>query len=806
MTKTESDYCRRHLVSMVALFVLLSSVYMLTYSGRLMYNDELQMFDVTGSLVDFGDRRFDIALWNVWRSSGDLTRYADEFYPFPATPIETGYSLLAAPVYWLAGILPGVGLLHGVWLLNVVLVAALALLVVRYSMLLGYTERVGLAAALLLGLATVFWPYTRVFMREPLLALLLLLTAYTLEQVRQGRRAWLMVGLLAYGAAILTKVEVLVLLPALALIAVPAWFSGRRWRWFADGLLALLLAGVVLLAYVDVLPSLLGGEQVALPGTSLSLIPEYFQTALHSYLLSPNVSLWASSPVLLLALPGAWMLIRANQRRYVWVMALAVVGFAAGHALVTGVHWFAGATLPPRFLIPVIPFVLLCMLPIIDRVLRSRPAPLLLGVAGLLVLYSLWWQVTGVAFSWDVYIDQLPPESNQVTSWPPSLNQLEYLRPLVLTPVLLEMSLDFAWVRVGVMAWSLLFGGLALVAVMLLMGVQRGRRVPLVAVVLLPLLLAGAVGWGLRAIYWDDEYHGSDAALHATSAFLETEAASGDVLIVNGRAYEGFFYNHFSSRVVRAAILPDPPGERGSFEQIPDVISDDAVDLLARYVPEMVEALAARRDRLWLLMDTGPFIPWSLRPLERYMTRHFYPLRLVETVPVDARVRLLEYSTVAAPAGGEPPALQLSPSVRFGDSLLLDGLTLPAGQNYAPGDALPVTLYWSAQAQVEADYIVGLFLAYADGSDVVFVDGVLVQGYDTSPVGGFSLTSEWTPGEPVADNRALRLPDDLPPGSYRLAVRLYMFAPTGEIVTLPVSGETVFSDDISLLPPVIGVG
>ncbi|MFW5696690.1 MAG: hypothetical protein ACOCXR_02775, partial [Phototrophicaceae bacterium] len=76
----------------------------------------------------------------------------------------------------------------------------------------------------------------------------------------------------------------------------------------------------------------------------------------------------------------------------------------------------------------------------------------------------------------------------------------------------------------------------------------------------------------------------------------------------------------------------------------------------------------------------------------------------------------------------------------------------------------------------------------------------------TSPVGGFSLTSEWTPGEPVADNRGLRLPDDLPPGSYRLAVTLYTFTPAGEIVTLPVSGETVLSDDISLLPPVIDVG
>jgi hypothetical protein len=57
---------RRDLLEMVALFFLFCSVYMLTYSGRLMFNDELQMLDTAGSIVEFCDTKYDVAMWSVW--------------------------------------------------------------------------------------------------------------------------------------------------------------------------------------------------------------------------------------------------------------------------------------------------------------------------------------------------------------------------------------------------------------------------------------------------------------------------------------------------------------------------------------------------------------------------------------------------------------------------------------------------------------------------------------------------------------------------------------------------------------------
>jgi hypothetical protein len=44
---------------------------------------------------------------------------------------------------------------------------------------------------------------------------------------------------------------------------------------------------------------------------------------------------------------------------------------------------------------------------------------------------------------------------------------------------------------------------------------------------------------------------------------------------------------------------------------------------------------------------------------------------------------------------------------------------------------------------------------------------------DSVPVNWTRPTTGWVPGEYVADTHALTLPDDLPPGEYRLWVGLY---------------------------------
>lgn len=791
------DSRRHYWVMMVALFFFLCSVYLLTYNVALVVNDELQMIDLVGSMVDFGDEKYDLSLWYVWDKYGSpvVPDENDEFYPLVKSVIEPGYMYVGTVFYRLASFIPNLGVVHVLWLSNTISSALLCVVLFYYARLLGYDDRTALLAALALGLCTIVWPYTQTFLRESLSMLLLLGTAYLWEKARRGGWKYFVVGSVVLAANFVTKEPVLLALPGLLLILVPDVPWLRRDRLVRVGLVAALagvLALTLIMIYTDVLFTLIP-HPTRIVGQH-ALIAEYAQVALHTYLLSPGGSIWGTSPILILALPGAWMLWRREQYRYVWVMVLALVGFAVGHALLSGAHWFGGPMWPPRYLVPVVPLVFICALPALGALLK-RPKPVWLKVAiGALVVYSLWWQFNGVALSWYDFGGAIPPEAHHLSSWGPGLNQLRYLRPVVMTPLWFEAPLKFTWVQSGVWVWPVVFGGFALTWGAILWRGYWGKRPYRGWIAGLALVFVG-VTLGLLTLFYrrDPEFLGDNAALHEIAAILDVEEQPGDVLLINDPKYERFFLNRPGFDHTRVVTLSPPPGERGSFEQPPAVVSDDVNALIPNDAPALIHALAAPRERLWVLMETGPFVPWSIRPLERFMALYYYPLRELQSDPPDPAVRLLEYCTIPAPEAGTPP--EYSATFVFGDAIDLRGFTLPAETTYAPGEALPVTLYWQANGHVETSYVVALFLADMG-------DGIVAQGMDSVPHGGFMSTDTWKRGEMVQDNRALRLPHNLPPGDYALWVRLYAWD-AGEMMHLPVTGETVVGETVAVLPVTI---
>ncbi len=140
-----------------------------------------------------------------------------------------------------------------------------------------------------------------------------------------------------------------------------------------------------------------------------------------------------------------------------------------------------------------------------------------------------------------------------------------------------------------------------------------------------------------------------------------------------------------------------------------------------------------------------------------------------------------------------PDAPTASLDARLGDSIALEGYALPEAA-FAPGDIIPLTLFWRTETTPAERYKVFVHLSDAAGT--------LVAQTDTEPGGGFALTTLWQPGQSLVDRYGVLAPPNLAPGDYRLLVGMYGFSgerlpvtlngqPTGD--TLPLTTLTVTS-------------
>jgi hypothetical protein len=790
---------RQRIYLLAVLVTLLASIYMLTYSGRIESGDSLTLFDATSSLIQFHDTYLDISAWfNPPRAFNQI----GQFYPLQSADIEPLSIFLTAPLYWLAYRLPGIGLVHTVWLFNIVVTAAAGGVFFLYALALDYDERTGVVGALIFGIATIVWPYSKSLFREPLLLLTLLVAGLFIERWRTAhyRSGRLLVGiLLAVVAALLTKVSAVFALPALLVIGIPAgYFRDGRWRRIESAILTLISVLILVVAFVNLRRLFFDVFSRLTQDTRYAIF--YMQISIHSYFFSVGGSFWGTSPVVLLALSGVRKLWRETHHRYLWVGLLMVLAFAVGHATLRQEHWFGGLSWPPRFLVPVIPFLMLVALPIIDRVIH-RPVPRRLAIGTvLLVAYSLWINFTGLSLWWGDYAGALPPQSGQIIEWSGGLNQFQYLRWVVIPGLWSSQPFDIAWVRVGTAAWLVIFALLAILSAGTLIWLlrhenpsQRSRSF----VAALPVVFVLASWLGLRIIYVDEMYSGSNSSLHGILPVIEVETHPGDTVILTSNRYERFFSNYAKFSTARIVTLPPQPGEQSSPEQTAQIISDNPDALLTNLTIPFLHGLTFTRDRLWILADSGPFIPWSVRPVERFMAAHYYLIREITTDPPDPALRLIEYSTVDAPDPFGFRGPDYLTDLVYRNAILLTGYSLPSGTIYRPGEALPLSLYWEVAEPIDQDLTVAWFLADMN-------DSVIAQGMDSFPGGGFEHTSQWQVGVPRLDNRAMWLPEDLQPGSYQLWVKLYTYD-NGAIQDLMAEGDTVVNETIGVLPTIIEI-
>jgi hypothetical protein len=127
-----------------------------------------------------------------------------------------------------------------------------------------------------------------------------------------------------------------------------------------------------------------------------------------------------------------------------------------------------------------------------------------------------------------------------------------------------------------------------------------------------------------------------------------------------------------------------------------------------------------------------------------------------------------------APSSGELIYLRHDPAndtmraadVDFGGALRLTGWDAPT--HAVAGDPIALGLRWQAPRAIEQALFPEIQILNAAGQPIATSLA--------APQDGFYPTWRWRPGESVADQRRIRLPPDLAPGTYQVEVRVHDFA------------------------------
>lgn len=788
----------------ITLFAVLMGIYALTYRGWAMSGDEIFVLDSAQSFARRGDfyRTYD---FNAAASLAYEMTPGPDGEPWLPPVHEPLMPLLAAPLVWLAQHIPGVGIMHLTWLLNTVITALTAVSLYGIALRWGYSPWVGWTFGLMYGIATGAWFYSRLLFREPLMAFFVLWAfAFAIEIHNAWKRdsvpwrAGLLLVISFIAAALTKRVSVLLLLPLIILIIPPVNVLRRHARLLASGMLAAGVGGVALALMIRAAGA--GGlyDVNSIRHLFSNIQWAFVLESVLGYQVSLGRSLWVYSPVLLLAAPGCALLIRQGEWRRVAAAGLAVVMFSAWYGFALTVDWLGGWGWGPRYLLPLLPVLMLCVLPVL-RHLTTWPRRILAGglaaagagiqFLGMAVPLSNYYTDlfrSGQIYDFDlIYLDRAAVEANWAWMdaiwgwrWSPIRYHLERLD---------WSRLDIAW-------YAAYPGWIAPLLALLLIGaalawagwLYRGRALrPVVAygwAGLLAALVLATYGLGLSSLRHDPRIRGEWQDVADLVALLNDRVADDAALFIDRHLYTPIFMNEFKSAAL-VATLPYAPGE--SYDaQGPSVISDDPDELLGREARYALDWTAARYDELWLVASAGPFELDKIRPVERYLVEYYFPVMELST---SQRARAIRFLTVPAPQA----APRFETTFIFGESLRLAGFDLPAGDVFAPGDVLPVSLVWAASESIPFDYNVGIFLIGQGGQVVAQRDG--------APQATFGAMTRWLPGLPQRDNHGLPIPRTLPPGEYQLAVVVYDWR---DQARLPVSGGGEPVGDVARLAAV----
>lgn len=764
---TESS---RILPTMLLIWLGFIGLYTVMYLGVPLYADELIQFDTAQNLVRRGE---------LVRTYGyDLQQQViTDGAPWLPAAQEPFMAIVIAPLTALGLNVPALGIVHVTTISNIIISALTVASFYAVARRIGWAHRTALIGAVLLGIGTFTWTYSRLLFREPLMAVFTIWAfglAIELRGHPRDRWRWAAFGLSLVGMA-LTKVVALLALPGLLIILSPDLATLRRNRRVVlFGLLA--VGGLTLVA-------LLASQSALLEGTrySWSRYENYVRNlsltsvfeSLVGYQVSPARSIWLYAPVLLIGLPGAWSLIRDGRWRWVAAPIITIIAFSIGYGVIHRTVWWGGWSWGPRYFVPLLPVLMLWALPVIDRT-TSRLGGLALAMVGGV---SIAMQLIGLAVpTTNYYTEQVQLGNTNLFgrgwNWMPANWEVAQSPPLYHLTHIDFAQLNIAWRFAAEPGWlPPLLGLLGALTVTLVLLMRGWLRVPLT--VIASGLVFTALTVGMRALEDDPRYIDIWPEGYALAQELnQVTDADHAVLIERGETARTFMNALYAPALV--ATLGPAPGE--DYGQGVSIETDDLSEQAGAVNAQAISYLAETYTDVWLVTGSSPFEPNKRRPIERLLVQYTFP---VEEISTGARARAIHFYTGQIASQAEPTQII---NATFADVLTLEGYDLPAGTTINAGEVLPVSLAWMPVGTIPFDYHLNLYLAGPDGLPVAQRSG--------GPQATFGAMTTWPAGERQRDPHGLIVPAATPPGTYTLRLVVYDWR-DGSRLTLADGGDTL---------------
>ena len=791
---------RRRVAIWLGLFLF--SIYLLIYRGGFHSVDEVSMFAVTESLAKFGRFNTDQIAWTQWTT---IQAEAQGFFGVDGHVYSKkglAFSLAQAPLYWLALNLPGLGMLQTVSLLNALLTAATGLLIFMLLHRMNFSMLTAALATLIFGIATLAIVYAKYLFSEPLAGFLLLLATYMLFAYRQeGGFRHIAIAGLAAGFAVLTRANNLFLLPVFGLyllwvekesiksLTIDKRFDNRQLFGYSmvkasvTFILALLIPGIILLAY----NAIRSGNSLQ-TGYDLTLFSPNILTGFYKLLFSPLRGLFIYSPILLLSLPG-WWLLRRTYTAEAWLF-LGLVGITIG--LFSAWSSGEGLSWGSRFLVPVVPFFVVSLAPVIEQVTASKGAdnkvasdkvaedkvtsngqnlpPIMFYVLRFtfyaLLPLSLFIQFLGVVINPWVFLAKMQSEFGgefflentvalydfrytqivgQLQSWSLENSDLVWWQSWGFDGLAFGLSLTLT-ILSGWLLWRQLATSQSSTN-NLTRNTQYAIYMPIT------ILLFTVVTYFLLTRYYhtDQQFGQPDDSYTQVLNSISTQTTMNEPIITVAQYHYHVPMNRFKERVPLIG-----------FAQQVESTPESALPLLSMPASSQIISLVT--------LGFPPAAPDNVA--ERWLAVNTFKIS-DEWFPDE--VRLVQFSAI------QPTITQLL-ETNFGDEAELVKVSLLDSRQ--SGQVVPVEFVWRPLTQPKTDYNIFLQLLNAEGQ--------LVAQHDNPPNGGYTPSSTWQKDQIIISRHALKLPTQLSTGNYQLIAGLYNPA-TGQRLSIGSDADDFIS-------------